>query len=170
MTVSSSVISLVDTEPELAAEMCAGNREAFGKIYTRYAPTLLGCILKLVTDKKDAETILQHSFIEIWNNRQDFNGAGLFVWMLRIAKVTALSFINERQKTINSEIQKPVPIVDINDIPDKNRAYSIEKAVLELLYFNNYSLKEASGILKIKEPEIKKMLRSALNNLKNLAR
>lgn len=58
----------------------------FGRLYECYAPALYGMILKLTPDDKEAASLLEQSFLEIWLQIQGFDTAKdkLFLWMVRI--------------------------------------------------------------------------------------
>ena len=62
------------------------NEAAFGCLYDRYAPALLGLILKLTSEERLANSILEKSFLKFWNQIEyfDLQKNHLFIWMVRI--------------------------------------------------------------------------------------
>ena len=170
-----SVASIQNTERELAADMLCGGRRGFEQLYNRYAPTLFGCILKTVADKKVAEDILQTSFVKMWSNRQVYEAGrqSLFTWMLGITQRSVKEYVNSRQDTAGNGNLKPISIVNIEDIVNDKGLHSdpgkLQRAVLDMMYFNSCSLKKVAELLKTDEAKIRAILRSAINNLKNLS-
>jgi len=59
---------------------------AFSWLYDSYAPTLYGMILKLNPLSKDANAILELSFLNIWNKIESFDSKkeSLLIWMVQI--------------------------------------------------------------------------------------
>jgi DNA-directed RNA polymerase specialized sigma24 family protein len=162
-----STSSKYETEQTLVACMRSGSNDAFSTLYCTYSPLLLGYLLKVVTDKKTAENILQQAFIEIWNNKDQYNGLeSLYIWMLQVTKKAALPYI-VFDNTLVGKIQSPLSFVNIDDISieQKNELY---KKTLELVHYNKYSLNEASTVLNISADGLKTILRDAVKNLKTM--
>jgi len=69
-----------DSDERLVACILQGDKQAFGELYDKYAPALLGIITKIAVDKKTSENILQESFLIIWNDLKthDCSGERLF--------------------------------------------------------------------------------------------
>ncbi len=159
--------STVPVNSALAADFVAGSRKAFGKIYIRYAPALLGFISKIVTDKKAAEDILQKSFLAMWDNRHSLGSQPLFVWMLGITRHTVRSFVDTDAE---KEIQKALSYVNTYKTPGSNGVSTdnkgLQAAVFELVYFNGYSVDEVAAKLNIEKENMKILLRNAIGNLK----
>ena len=62
-----------DTEQSLVILMQQGNQQVFGRLFDKYAPMLMGLIIKLVGDKKTAEDVLQQVFHKLWDNKTLFD-------------------------------------------------------------------------------------------------
>ena len=165
-----------EMERKLASDMQTGGREIFDQLFKNYAPALLGYISRLVDDQKAAEEALQKSFVEIWNNRSRFNPdiERLFTWMLKITKAITIGFIPKTRYQLNLQTQNLFAhdIVDERpankDIANTTGTCILQDHLLELMHFNNYSIKEASVVLKIDENSVRSTLRSAISNLKTL--
>jgi DNA-directed RNA polymerase specialized sigma24 family protein len=56
-------------DKSLADEMLSGSKAAFDKIYRKYAPALLGYILKTANDRQLSDHILEKAMTEIWERR-----------------------------------------------------------------------------------------------------
>jgi DNA-directed RNA polymerase specialized sigma24 family protein len=157
-----------DSDQVLAAEMVSGSRTAFDKVYRAYAAALLGYIEKSIVEKASAEKVLHRAFLEIWSNRAAFDPAKerLFSWLLKQARKTVINYNTLKQnKTVaNPQTSSSVHIYDVS----KKNELELSKKALELVYYNNFSLKDAAGILGINEKEMKVMLRHGIKNLKTL--
>lgn len=165
----SSASSTYDAEQILVTGMRSGSRQTFGKLYNIYAPLLFGYLVKMVRDKKAAETILQQAFIDIWDNRNKYNGPeSLYMWMQQLTKKIALPYILP-DNSLDKEIQSSLSFVNIDNlsIDQKNELYN---KILELVYYSKYSLAEASAVLNISADSLKIMLRDAVKNLKTMQR
>lgn len=152
-----------------AAELLSGSRGALGKLYSSYAPALLGYLVKIVGDTKVAEGLLQKLYLQAWNERKSYNpGTGsVFGWLLRNAKQLAAQHFAENNGKAQNHLT--VNIVNINSEPGECNGH-LPLVIFELIYYNNCSIQDAVAILKIDEREIKKMLRKAIGNLKALTK
>jgi hypothetical protein len=79
---------------ELLTKAIGGDIPSFGIIYDEYAASLLGFVLRLVKDKKEAEDLLFLIFIEAWKELQS-NGKPeqpLFSWLISKARFVCSQF------------------------------------------------------------------------------
>ena len=75
------------------------NRKAQHLLYDKYSPFLLGICMRYVSDKAEAEDILQDSFLKIFFNIHDFSGTGSFKgWLSKIAVNTAITHYHKNLK------------------------------------------------------------------------
>ena len=51
----------------LMRAIAAGDREALGGLYDRYAPRLMGLLVRMLGDRGDAEETLAELFFEVWD-------------------------------------------------------------------------------------------------------
>ena len=59
----------------LVRRMAAGDREAFGAFYDRYAPLVFPLIVRIVRDRSDAADVLQEVFWEAWQGAPTYDPA-----------------------------------------------------------------------------------------------
>lgn len=152
-----------DTEDVIVSGMQTGNNKAFSQLYKHYAPALLGYIIRITGDKRSSETVLQKALIAIWNRRNEFCPASerLFTWMLKITKSIALEFRRSRMHNTEDSRDNTISAMASVTNPVQNR-------LLELIHFGNYSIQEASSLLKIEEDTARVALRSAISKLKSV--
>jgi len=58
---------------EFIRRMAAGDRDAFGRFYDRYAPLVFPLILRIVRDRADAADVLQDVFWEAWQGASGYD-------------------------------------------------------------------------------------------------
>lgn len=146
-------VSPNSTEQHLVAGLRAGDKGAFGDLYDKYAPLLMGIIARITGEGKAAEDTLQQTFLGIWARRAEYdaNKERLFIWMMRLAKEAAMS-----------AQQKNAQATDKIDTDDEN----LHKHVLEMVYFNVHDLPEITARLNMTEDAIKSTLKCALYRIK----
>ena len=76
----------------LLRAVARGDESALADIYDRYRLILFGLILRILSDRAEAEDVLQEVFLQVWRRAGDFNearGRG-FTWLVTIARSRAL--------------------------------------------------------------------------------
>lgn len=153
-------------DEQLMASVAAGNSAAFEELYDRYAPAVLGMLVKTLQDRPLAEEALQESFWRVWEKAHSFNeDRGSFrAWIFSIAKRQAIDTIRRqkvRPQTVRDEAEElklaaqpnPGPAVDeaawLAIESQKVRAaleqLSPEQVqVIELAYFEGLTRQEIS--------------------------
>ncbi|MBN2519928.1 MAG: sigma-70 family RNA polymerase sigma factor [Bacteroidales bacterium] len=182
------------TDLEKIVEGCRKrNSHAQRLLYEKYAPILLGICIRYVSDRSEAEDILQDGFLKIFLNIEEYSGKGTFEnWMKKIMVNTAIthyhknfkhnqnidiSNINEGDFSIldasDKEISAKELLEIINSLP---QGY---KVVFNLFAIEGYKHREIAEMLNIDENTSKsqyararKWIQNKLNilNKKNLVR
>lgn len=157
------------------------DKRAIPLIYENYSGALFGVIVKITRDEAMAQDALQESFIKIWkySKKYDPGKAKLFTWLYRIARNTAI----DKLRSHNLKFEKEVQIADSNvyklatsglnqDTIDLEKHVatldSKYQIVLEALYFQGMTQKEASEELNIPLGTIKSRLKIGLRELKKI--
>jgi len=158
-----------------------GSKEAFGKLYDSYAPTLLGIIKRIVKKDDLAESLLQNVFIEIWNRKQGFKASNeqFFNWIFKITRSMACEELSILSKNHVNKIQKDLSSVNEKDSAQNhtasqenykgNKAFDMEndqQAALDLVYYSGYTFDEAATELDIPITMLTKKIKMAINQLK----
>lgn len=77
----------------------SGERHAFGLLYKKYAPTMLGICMRYCKRREEAEDVLHEGFIKVFSNVKKFRGDGSFEgWIKRIMINTSLSYYHANLK------------------------------------------------------------------------
>jgi len=172
--------TLDDTGKRLVIKMQQGNQQAFAKLYDKYAPMLMGLIIRLVHDKKTAEDVLQQVFIKIWEKRTvfDFSRKHLFTELIKLARNTAMEACKHNTSS-NGEIFTANITVHSNEtsnlLQEQRSTISTpllanleitSKEALDLVYFKGYSFSDAARVLNIPLSSLKEKVKMAIAGLR----
>ena len=83
----------------LLARVSLGDRAAFATLYQQTAAHLLGVILRINSDRGQAEDLLQEIFVKIWGAAGSFDvqRAQPMTWLTSIARHRAIDSLRRRQ-------------------------------------------------------------------------
>jgi len=165
-------------EADLISSLKANNQNAFENLYDRFAPTLLKYLLRIVHDQKQAEDILQDSFVKIWLNFHQYDQAKgrLFTWMYRIVSNKALTHLRSPHQAFLRADDLPMEKLGTvtafhNTIDIKawiNSTLSAPQAqLIELIYFQGYTHQEVADGSGLPLGTIKTRVRQSLRRLRN---
>ena len=92
-----------ETGADLLTRIVAGDREAFGAFYDLHAPVLFGFCVRILKDARDAEDVLQETFVQVWRDAGRFDPARASVktWLFTIARSRALDRWRSRRSVEN---------------------------------------------------------------------
>ena len=81
------------TDEILITRTTQGDVAAFEVLYDRYAPTVLGIVLKIIEDRALAENLLQETFWQVWQSASMYRPeSGPFTsWLFRMARQLAMN-------------------------------------------------------------------------------
>lgn len=99
----------------LLVDVAAGSRNAFESLYRATAPRLLGVCLRVLSDRDEAEDVLQEVFTTIWHKAHQFDPARAspIAWLAMIARNKAIDRL--RAAPARGTL---APIEYADDIPD----------------------------------------------------
>lgn len=138
------------SDRELASSLKAGKRDAFKRLYARFAPMIMGIITRSVPDEKMAEKLLQETFIAIWQNRNSAMAQPIVAWLLGITRGV---LAGHRKK--------------LSGMPVEN-AHTDETRVLEMAWHDGWNVDDLSLHLGADKEQIKTLLRNAVNKFKSI--
>lgn len=84
----------------LLARVDLGDRQAFQDLYARTSAKLFGICLRVLTDKDEAEDVLQEVYIRIWHKAGLYqsNGYSPMTWLITIARNLSIDRLRKRPK------------------------------------------------------------------------
>jgi RNA polymerase sigma factor (sigma-70 family) len=109
---------------ELLSRVALGDRAAFDTLYRQSSPHLLAVILRIQSNRAQAEDILQEVYVNVWRSAQSFNPAfsQAGTWLSSVARNKAIDSLRRRQSepsTISSSQVGPDDEESdlLNDLP-----------------------------------------------------
>lgn len=144
-------------------------------MYDRYAPTLLGIIVRIVKRRDIGEEVLQQSFLKAWDNIEKYNveKGNFFTWLMTIARRTSIDQVRlagYKYHTQSAEVDH----LEISDESQTNTSTKLDverllqglddnkKRVLDLIYIQGHTQQDAAEILDIPLGTVKSRLRLAI--------
>jgi RNA polymerase sigma-70 factor (ECF subfamily) len=173
-------------DTELFERIAAGDRDSFGVFYDRYAPVLFGFCVRILKDARDAEDVLQETFVQVWRDARRFDAtrASVRTWLFTIARSRALDRWRSRRSVESRFSPAPDESLDREGAREGGqeaaalRSYvgrcieklsESEQAVLRLAYFDGYTQEEIAARLDEPLGTVKSRTRSGLAKLKAIA-
>lgn len=166
------------TENELI-QNCKNQHAGSQKLlYNAYAGKMLSVCMRYISDKSEAEDVLQEGFIKIFSNIIHFRGEGSFEgWMRRIFVNTALSVLRAKQLKFVDNIDNHLNYSSVEpSVFDKIGSQEIfelvrslpngYRVVFNLFAIEGYSHKEIAEMLNITESTSRTQFLKARNVLK----
>ena len=83
------------------AQLPLGSQSAFDSLYLATSAKLFGVILRVLSERAEAEDVLQEVFVKIWHNaaRYQSNGLSPMTWLITIARNAAIDRLRKRQRS-----------------------------------------------------------------------
>lgn len=164
-------------DKELIKGLKKGKEESYYELINTYGNQLLKTCFLMIKDEREAEDIVQETFIRVFKYIKGFKGySSLYTWIYRISQ----NVLKDRMKSREIEL----PYEDYHMDPDNPEELTINKIdrevlrgeldklsfiykqVIVLFYFEDKSIKEISEILEEKEGTIKSKLSRGRSLLK----
>jgi RNA polymerase sigma-70 factor (ECF subfamily) len=166
------------TEAELIYKCQQQNAASQKLLYDLYASKMLSVCMRYISEKTEAEDILQEGFIKIFASIIHFRNEGSFEgWMRRIFVNTALSALRVKQLKFADNIDNHLNYSKVEpSVLDKIGAQEIfemirtlpngYRVVFNLFAIEGYSHKEIAEMLNITESTSRTQFLKARNALK----
>ncbi|NLW65686.1 MAG: RNA polymerase sigma factor [Clostridiales bacterium] len=106
-------------------QIASGDRAALAELYAGSRSAVYGFALSIVKNSKDAEDVLQDTFLKIWSAAEGYQSMGKpMAWILTIVRNLATSKLRERGKTV--EMPEDEQLYDATHDP----SFGIEQRVV----------------------------------------
>jgi RNA polymerase sigma-70 factor (ECF subfamily) len=173
--------------------LVAGDTSALEVLYDRYAPSVLGFMLRIIRDRQTGEDLLQEVFFRVWSRAASFDPrrGGFPAWLFSIARNLCISRLRQQQTRPqideggstdeDGEVQDPFEhITDTSPSPldtiwTKERSRLVREAlatlpeeqrlVIELSYFEGLTRREIAARLGWAEGTVHTRARLGLQKL-----
>lgn len=119
------VAATTDLDPavdaRLLAELAAGHSGALAELYRRRAGALLRLLERILGDVREAEEILQDTFVQLWKRagRYDAAKAGPLTWMIMVARGLALDRLRQRSRR-QTGLERFRAVADADGVQEEN--------------------------------------------------
>ncbi len=155
---------------QLIAGIVSEDQRALRSLIARHQLRVFRFITRIVRDEAVAEELTNEVFLEAWRNAKTFEGrSSPGTWLLSIAHNRAISSLRKRREQ-NWDEDKANEIADTDDDPevvaqkaDKSAvmrrcldSLTVEhREIIDLVYYHEQSIAEASAVLGIPEATVK---------------
>jgi RNA polymerase sigma-70 factor (ECF subfamily) len=176
-------MSKSDADAELLRRIAAGDEIALRGLYARHQTRVFRFVSRQVGNAAVAEEVTNEVFLEVWRNAGNFAGASTAAtWILSIAHHRAVSRLRKRREESWDE-DAAATLRDLADDPevaaqkaDKSALLRLcldrlspdHKAIIDLVYYHELSISEASEVLRIPENTVKTRMFYARKRLSEL--
>jgi RNA polymerase sigma-70 factor (ECF subfamily) len=119
---------------KLLKDIALGSRQAFEKLYRDSSPQLFAICLRIVSQRAEAEDVLQEVFATVWRKaaQYDVERAGAMSWLAMIAHNKAIDRLRSRPRARKSEpLDMAEDIADPSASPQLDAQASAERQRLE---------------------------------------
>ena len=173
-----------DSDSGLVRRIAAGEEMALNELVTLYGQRLYAYALRLTGEPTIAEDVLQESLIAVWQGANRYRGEGrLVAWLLGIVHNKAFGLLRQPSRhqvdSLNSEHEIATSAPGPDDLIESDeRAHLVQvgleslsmehRLVLELVFYQGLTLKEAAEICGCPLGTVKSRLNYAKNRLKGL--
>lgn len=168
---------------DLISQFQKKDSKAFERLYEMYAINICGVINTILRNESRAEEICQDVFIKIWNNadRYDSSKGRFFTWVVNIARNAAIDELRSKSHKRNKLNLSTDFFVGILESPTDEEEGEWDTAriqimlkklkkkcveLIEMLYFQGTSQKEASTALQIPLGTVKTRIRNCISQLR----
>lgn len=177
------MIASAPSDEELIGRIAAGDRLAMRVLFNRHQVRVYRFLLRLVRHEANAEELISEVFLDVWRQAAKFEGrSSVSTWVLSIARYKALNLLRKRTE---AELDDAVAegIEDDADTPEvmiqkKDKGAALRKClsalslehreIVDLVYYHERTVEEASVILGIPENTVKTRLFYARKRLSEL--
>lgn len=167
----------------LIGRIAAGDRAAMRSLYARHSTRCFRFLIRLVRDEARAEDLMNDTFFDVWRQASGFEGrSSVSTWIFSIARFKALSAMRRRSE---SELEPEVAeaVEDDADTPEitvqkASKAQALRRCleklsaehreVVDLVYYHEKSVEEASEILGVPAATVKTRMFYARKKLAEL--
>lgn len=167
------------SDDELMAKVQGGDIDPYNILYSRHADSLYKYIYLYLRQRQNAEDILQETFVRVYTKKHQFNSdkASFKTWLHRIAHRLCIDYYRKHSKYKEVTIDKNEHLLYQKNIGEEelNNLLVIEhylkdlsktdRSILILAYYQGFTGREISQILKIPEGTVKSKLHHLLKKL-----
>src|SRR5688500_4315399 len=90
---------------QLMDRVVGGDGEAFARLFETHSPVTLGCLVRILGRRSEAEEVLQEVFLQVWSQagRYEAGRSTPRGWILMLARSRALDRLRRRESARRRE-------------------------------------------------------------------
>jgi RNA polymerase sigma-70 factor, ECF subfamily len=171
------------SDGQLLARIAHGDAEAVAALYHRLERPLFAFLVKTLRDREAAADVLNDTMLDVWRQAGRFEGkSSVTTWIYAIAHHKAISWLRRRREVelsdeMAAEIADDAPSAEVR-LAEADVAMAIarlmerlsvdHRVVLQLAYFQEFSVNQIAEILDCPENTVKTRMFYARQRLKTL--
>lgn len=160
------------------------DQQYFGEIYQRFHRKVFALCLSYSKDRQTADDLMQDVMIKVYENLPKLKNPELLgVWVNRIAKNYCIDFCQSNQQKYSGGIEEyhhlEAEETDVESLQKKDQVYEMlpvllssmrveDQLLLQLKYFQNYSIEDLQKELQLSESAVKMRLSRARKRMQKL--
>ncbi len=178
-----------EVEGELLARVGQGDRSGFELLYDRFSGVLYCAALQILSDRREAEDVLQDVFLQIWDKAKLYDSARgkPLTWAMTLTRNKAIDRLRsiQRRFRLKDQVEKESQLngqIAVRDSADEvdaiEKSHIIHSAVLqlsreqrqaiELAFFSGLTQNEIAHELRQPLGTVKARIRRGMLKLKEL--
>jgi RNA polymerase sigma-70 factor (ECF subfamily) len=161
---SHSHIACQISDDDLIKRIAERDAAAMHVLYVRYSAKVFNYIHRLVRERDNVEDLVSQAFLNVWHAAATFESrSSVSTWLLAIARFKALHHFRRQRRDRIDDVEIPEMVDDaespdaaidrigMNDILHScvGRLHPARRKVIDLVYYQERSVNEASEILGI---------------------
>lgn len=85
-------------DQQLLTRLASGDGAALGQLFDSLSPRIFGLAITIVSNRQDAEEVLQDTWLQVWRSAKDYdaNLGSVSTWVLRITRSRAIDRLRSR--------------------------------------------------------------------------
>ena len=105
---------------DLLARVALRDREAFRTLYARTSAKLVGVMLRILTNRREAEDALQEVYVKVWNRADGYRSdvASPMTWLITIARNHAIDKVRVKRPD-HTELDEAFDVRDAGMTPEQ---------------------------------------------------
>jgi RNA polymerase sigma-70 factor, ECF subfamily len=171
-------------DARLAERIRAGDQDALGELYDRYASIALAVALRVVADREEAEDLVHDAFVAVWRKigRFDPSRGSLRAWLMTVVRNRAIDRVRARRPRIDVDDADERSLLRTGPNPTWEAALESASALelraamaslpaeqrtaVQLAYFEGYTYREVAEITGVPSGTAHGRMRLALGKLR----
>jgi RNA polymerase sigma-70 factor (ECF subfamily) len=179
-----SANNVIEIESVLLQNAAKGDQRAFGELYDRMLPRVLGLAMRVLRDAAQAEEVSQEVFLEVWQlaSRYDVEKGSAVGWILRKSHGRAVDRVRSSEARNARDIKMGIrdlaeSTADITEVVElrieservnaaMNKLPEAQREAVKLAHLGGYSHSEVSQMLSIPVGTVKTRIRAGISRLR----